>query len=159
MVDRFRAFRPLFVLLGFALCAPAHATSRFEAVVVHIASGDTLTLQRDGLRTRYRLAVVDAPELDQPYGRTAKKKLGTLLFNRRVLVEIVDRKSKLVHLEIDGTRVAEWLVQQGLAWVTPEYAHSPHLSLLQYQSRITGRGLWRATGSIPPWRWRAGIRR
>ena len=158
-MNRSRAFRLLFVLSGFVLCAPVYATVRFQAVVVHITSGDTLTLRRDGLLTRHRLAVVDAPELDQPYGRTAKKKLGGLLFKRRVLVEVVDEKSGLVLLEINGIRVAEWLLRRGLAWVVPEHAHDRRLSRLQYHSQNNRRGLWRTTGCVPPWLWRVGIRR
>ena len=151
-------WRPIIFLLGIVLWSASAASPRFEAVIVHIASCDSFSVRRDGVRVRYRLALADAPELDQPYGAAAKKALGTLVFNRRVLVEVIDQESKLVRLEIEGLQVDEFLVTRGLAWLVPQYAANARLSLLQSGSRSARRGLWRGVVNIAPWRWRAGFR-
>ena len=153
----FNKFLWLFVL-GLVLGLPCEASSRFEALVVHISSGDTFTLHHDGLRTPCRLAAVDAPELDQPYGANAKKALGTLVFNRRVLVEVIDQESMLVRLALDGFQVHEVLLNRGLAWVAPAQDRNSRLLLLQSHSRDARRGLWRSDVYVAPWRWRAGFR-
>lgn len=136
----------------------SEASPWFDAVIVHIASGDTVSVRVNGARIRCRLALADAPELDQPYGTAAKKALGKMLFNRRVLVQVIDRELMLVRLEVGGRQVDEVLLTSGLAWLTPRYAANSRLSLLQSASRSARRGLWRGAASVAPWRWRAGFR-
>lgn len=151
-------WRLIFVALGMIGWSGVEGSPRFEAVIVHIASGDSFSIRRDGVPVRYWLGFADAPELDQPYGPAAKKALGTLVFNRRVMVEILDKEAMLVRLEIEGRQVDEILLASGLAWLAPEYAGNSRLALLQSASRSARRGLWRDVVNIAPWRWRAGFR-
>lgn len=159
-MNRFRQCRGLLLLvvLVFKLNPAVAAGMRFEALVVHIASGDTLTLRHDGVRIHSRLATIEAPEPDQPYGGAAKKTLGTLVFNRIVLVEVVDYDSMLVRVQIGGLQVDEILLHRGLAWVARPHTHNLRLSALQNASQSAHRGLWRAARPIAPWHWRAGVR-
>ena len=153
-----RRWRLVFVVLGIIWGPGVEGSPRFETVIVHIASGDSFSIRRDGVPVRCQLGFADAPEIDQPYGPAAKKALGILVFNRRVLVEILDKKAMLVRLEIEGRQVDELLLASGLAWLAPQYAGNSRLALLQSASRSARRGLWRDVVNIAPWRWRAGLR-
>jgi len=58
--------------------------------VVGVTDGDTLTLLVDREQIRIRLAQIDAPESNQPYGKKAKAALSTLAFGKQARVEVVD---------------------------------------------------------------------
>jgi micrococcal nuclease len=63
------------VLLGVAVSAHAFTVAAFQAKVVGVADGDTLTVLRDKTTYRVRLHGIDAPEGGQAYGRRAKETL------------------------------------------------------------------------------------
>ena len=56
------------------LCAVslAHAES-FAGKVVRVLDGDTVEVMHDGKAERIRLAQIDCPEKDQPFGQAAKR--------------------------------------------------------------------------------------
>ena len=54
--------------------------------VVYIADGDTVTIINNNQQTKIRLAEIDTPEKNQPYGKKAKKALSDLIFNKEVEV-------------------------------------------------------------------------
>ena len=67
--------KALLVLLLTLWAVPSNA-----AEVLSIGDGDTLTVKEGNLRTKVRLACVDAPETSQsPYGITARQALNRLL--------------------------------------------------------------------------------
>lgn len=99
------------------------------------------------------LDTVDAPELDQPFGNTAKKLLVTLIFDRWVLVEVVNHASMPARLKLEGAQVDEIILRRGLGWVRPYSQKIPELSRLEHHSRSARRGLWQSKGPISPWRW------
>ena len=59
----------LLCTLLFGISASCHAWS---GKVVHVADGDTITVQRDGKRVKVRLYGIDTPEKAQWYGQKAK---------------------------------------------------------------------------------------
>ncbi|MGR3399576.1 MAG: thermonuclease family protein [Paracoccus sp. (in: a-proteobacteria)] len=81
----------------------------------HVIDGDTIVI--DG--THIRLAGIDAPELDQPYGQKAKFALIALCKGKRVKAILTDDTSyeRVVAtcLLPDGTDLSAALVTQGLA--------------------------------------------
>jgi len=68
-------------IVVIALCAAvsqaAHAD--LNGQVVGVADGDTLTLRVDGGNVRVRLDGIDAPELGQPYGKSARRSLAQII--------------------------------------------------------------------------------
>lgn len=63
----------------------------FRAEVIHVYDGDTM-LVRDGEYNTYaiRLASVDCPEWNQPYGREATIITKNLVLHKQVMVEVLD---------------------------------------------------------------------
>jgi endonuclease YncB( thermonuclease family) len=60
--------------------ADLHRTHPFDALVVGVHDGDTITVLRDRQRIRVRLHGIDCPELGQPFGRPAKRLTSSLVF-------------------------------------------------------------------------------
>ncbi len=86
----------------------------------HVIDGDTIVIGG----TPVRLAGIDAPEFDQPYGRKAKFAMIALCKGRIVTAETMGERSygrvvATCHLP-DGTDLSAALVEQGLAldWKT-----------------------------------------
>ena len=74
-------------VLVLAALLPLRATA-LEGQVIHIADGDTLTVLDDQHRShKVRLAGIDAPERNQPFGRRAAEALAGLAKNQRVIVD------------------------------------------------------------------------
>jgi endonuclease YncB( thermonuclease family) len=80
-----------------------------------VIDGDTIIVER----TKIRLAGIDAPELDQPYGRKSMWAMHALCKGHVITVELTgetthDRLVGVCHLP-DGRDLAAELVKQGLA--------------------------------------------
>ncbi len=56
--------------------------------VVSVQDGDTLTVLVAGRRVKARLAGIDAPERDQPFGEKSRESLSRMAFNRTVSVAV-----------------------------------------------------------------------
>ena len=67
-------------ILVMALCAAVSqaALADLNGQVVGVPDGDTLTLRVDGGNLRVRLDGIDAPELGQPYGKSARRSLAQI---------------------------------------------------------------------------------
>ena len=81
----------------------------------HVIDGDTIIIGK----TRIRLAGIDAPELDQPYGQKSKWAMVAICKGRVIRAELTGEQSynRLVatcYLE-DGRDIGAELVKQGLA--------------------------------------------
>jgi len=133
---------PLLLLL---LALPAHA---------QVSDGDTFRSQG----ARIRLACIDAPESNQPYGPEARQRLQELLTHpHRIEVVDIDRYGRQVaRVWIGRTLLQETLVREGMAWVYPQSQHQCPDSLLQAQALAQQQqlGLWADPNPIPPWEWR-----
>ena len=94
---------------------PGTKSSRILEGRCHVIDGDTIVI--DG--THVRLAGIDAPELDQPYGQKAKFALIALCKGKRVTAILSDDMTyeRVVAkcLLPDGTDLSAALVEQGLA--------------------------------------------
>ena len=132
--------------------------------VVGISDGDTFTLLRkDKKQVKVRLAEIDTPESNQPYGTRAKQALSDLIFSKQVQVvqEDVDRFGRLIgHVYIDGVHVNRRMVQDGYAWVYRQYNKDKSLLQDEQAAREAKRGLWSLpiTDQVPPWEWRRGVK-
>jgi len=127
--------------------------------VVGITDGDTLTLLVDRRQVRVRLAQIDAPESDQPYGKKAEAALSALAFGRQAHVEVVDidRYGRTVgEVFVDGTDVNREMVRAGHAWAYTKYSHTTEIIELEDSARAAKQGLWALPENQrePPWLWR-----
>lgn len=130
------------------------------ATVVKVIDGDTLRLRRDTHSFTAKLAFIDAPEREQPFGRESKNHLNNLLQDSDVLIQ---PKGDNWLVFRHGNNINLTQLQQGYAWpseailasVQKNTATDPYLVAYQTASENL-RGLW-AQGHdlrISPWQWR-----
>lgn len=159
----------------FALVSSAHAEEIIGKVVA-IADGDTVTVL-DSSQTQYkiRLAGIDAPERNQPFGNVSRKNLSDLVFQKQVRVETEkkDRYGRLVGKiwvepeDCSGCRMTRDAnlaqITAGLAWWYRDYAHEQseedqrRYELGEQTAKATVVGLWGESEPSAPWDWRRGL--
>ena len=131
--------------------------------VVHVCDGDTIVLHHGFWRTRIRLAGIDAPELEQDYGRESLRVLRQAVEGRRVTAHVIDNdryRRVVARIELDGMDVGLMMIREGLAW--PYYHYLPNLDptdadaykAARFRARREHRGLWSSPQPEAPWKWR-----
>ncbi len=136
-----------------------------DAEVVGVSDGDTITVRMDpsGRQERIRLATIDSPEMNQPFGQAAKQSLSSLVFGRKVKIVEMDRDRYgriVAEVFVDGLNVNLEQIRRGFAWhykqhekqQTPEMRQA--YSVAEEFARRSRLGLWRLPDAVPPWEWR-----
>lgn len=147
------------ILLALALVA-AEPHAVFEARVVKISDGDTISVQIEGKDSqKVRLLGIDTPERDQPYARESRQELVKLVSGREVRLETegADAYGRLLaRVYCEAVDVNAELVRLGAAWVYRKYSDDAKLLALEREARAAKRGLWALPASerVPPWEWR-----
>ncbi len=147
----------LFLCLFFLLFSfPALA---FEAKVVGLQDGDTITVLKEKEQIKVRLHGIDAPEKKQPFGTRAKQFASDLAFGKTVFVSGTekDRYGRLLAVVIlpDGRYLNEEIVYEGFAWWYRQYAPDDKvLEGLENDARQFRRGLWADDHPVQPGEWR-----
>lgn len=105
-----------------------------------------------------RLAEVDAPEMNQPWGRASRDALRAMCLQKRATVTPVtlDRYGRTVaHVACKGVDASRRQVERGMAWVYVKYApQDTPLLALQASAQHYRRGLWRDAQPVNPAQWR-----
>ena len=144
-----------FVLIILAIST--HATNRY-GTVERVVDGDTIVFKSGDAKTqRVRLAGIDTPELDQPWGEEAKMALKGWAEDRMAKIRIVDidRYGRSVAtLWVDGENINRKLVAEGHAWVYRRYLRDRALPGLEASAKASGLGLWSNEEAIEPRIWR-----
>jgi endonuclease YncB( thermonuclease family) len=127
--------------------------------LVKVIDGDTLIVKVQGAALHFRLAGIDAPESDQPFGASASQELAGLIGGQPcVLVyEEGGMYGRLVaHLWIDDVYVNAEMVKRGLAWFDSVSAPDNLLVVYEDEAREAKLGLWAlpVEERVPPWEWR-----
>ena len=130
-----------------------------EGRVTKVVDGDTLHVRTDaGDAVKVRLAEIDAPEKNQPFGSHARTRLVSLCRDKRVHVDVAgkDRYGRTLGTVFlkDGTNVNEQLVKDGYAWHYKDYSKSKDLADLEEKAQKEGKGLWGTKSPTAPWEWR-----
>jgi len=145
-------FLPLWVFL-FSTNVTA---SDFQAKVMHIADGDTITvLNAANEQVKIRLNGIDCPEKAQAYGKKAKQFTKNLVGGQAVTIQAHDqdrygRTIGDVILE-DGRNLSQELVRAGYAWWFFKYSDDEQLGILEVKAKIAKVGLWTDKNPVPPW--------
>lgn len=129
-----------------------------------VSDGDTIwVVDESGKRTKIRMCRIDAPEMNQPYGKEAADRLAELVLGKYVTLESsgkdqYGRSLEVVFVETNATTHATMdvnlqLVAEGLAWQyytdkTPAYT----VSFKNAQMRKIG--LWADPDAKNPYHWR-----
>ena len=147
------------IILFYQIC---HANE--EGVVINVVDGDTVHLLNDNQeKLKVRLHHIDAPELDQSYGKESKFALEQLILKKKVTV-ISDKKDKYKRLlgviSLDEVDVNLEMIKAGAAWHFKKYAKFDQAQEQyqiydenEHQAKLKKIGLWKEN-AISPWLWR-----
>jgi endonuclease YncB( thermonuclease family) len=148
----------LFTIAGHAYSDDHQLPGR----VLRVIDGDSLILDVRGSHYRIELADIDAPELNQPWGRAAADWLHRSLTGSFAVVHWtgkVDDHQVVGKLISRNRDIALELLHEGLAWcsqgVVTEFPDQgrPYREA-EAGARQAHRGLWSDEQAIPPWEWR-----
>lgn len=144
----------------------------FEAKVIHVEDGDTVTVLDGGNRSlKVRLGSIDAPETAhgrckpaQPWSAQSARVLGELVKGKTVRFTCydVDRYDRQVcDLHVGNTTANRVLVAHGLAWANrsagKRYLRDPGVADAERQAEAQKAGLWRDKEPVAPWEWRRTV--
>jgi endonuclease YncB( thermonuclease family) len=139
-----------------AVAAPDEGSGR----VVGVIDGDTVDVLFAGNSlTRIRLAEIDAPEKNQPWGQRAKQGLSAMVFGKTVSVvkQGQDRYGRTIgEIRVSDSYVNREMVKAGLAWAYRQYLKDRSILDAENQARARKVGLWSDNPSfiVAPWDWR-----
>lgn len=150
----------LLVILLVCLPLLAQAESLFGRVTA-VTDGDTISVLVENRPIKVRLAEIDTPERNQPWGSRAKKALSRKVFGQNVKLVVFDRDryGRLVaHVYREERPINREMVAEGHAWAYRKYLRDKSLLELEQTARSQRRGLWTLAESerVPPWQWRKG---
>ena len=131
----------------------------FYGPLVRVKDGDSLVVKVQGVAMDFRLAEIDAPELDQPYGQQAKRDLKSLATGQQLVLLPIDTDGygrTIAHIWNGNAYLNAEIVKRGAAWFYSEYAHSERLYYVEQEARGAKRGLWALPlkDRVEPWEWR-----
>ena len=156
-----QAKKILSLILLLVISTAAQSAEDLYGVVVSIADGDTVTLKVNDTTHKIRLAEIDTPERDQPYGLAATSALTDLLLGNQVRVKVVkenDQYGRVIgRIFIEQKDVSAHMVEQGHAMVYRQYLTDKSLLELEADAKYKKLGLWGLPEEerVPPWVWRS----
>jgi micrococcal nuclease len=137
--------------------------------VVHVADGDTITLQTADGERRIRLASIDAPEIGhgevkpgQPFGQGSRRSLEALVAGKTLQATCYEKDQyarDVCDLPGENGHTVNWQqVASGSAWANTvrrgEYLRDASLPDVERRAREKKLGLWAEAGAVAPWQWR-----
>ena len=128
--------------------------------VIGVSDGDTITILTSlKQKVKIRLAEIDAPEKNQPWGQASKQFLSDLIFSLEVTVDTVgqDRyKRTLGIVFLRDVNINKFIVEHGNAWAYKGYVKDESYFALQNNAQNRKLGLWGLSEKqiIAPWLWR-----
>tara|TARA_B110000037_G_scaffold213385_1_gene267811 strand:+ start:195 stop:650 length:456 start_codon:yes stop_codon:yes gene_type:complete len=135
-----------------------------NGVISRVIDADTVVLKSDqGINYKIRLLGIDAPEINQVYGKEATIYLSNKVLgkNLRVLGENKDRYHRLLgKLILNDNDINLDLVKNGMAWHYKFYKKSQEkkdqllYSNAEIYAKVNNLGLWAKKMPMPPWQWR-----
>ena len=150
----------LFCLLNVHSLASNKIPNTVFASVLRIVDGDTVYLKHNEYgKIKVRLAEIDTPEKDQPYGKEAALALSKLISGKIVKLNkvTVDKYNRIVGIiYYKQTDINYYLVRNGFAWSYDRYNRRKKIKDAENIARKEKIGLWSKQGAppIPPWEWR-----
>ncbi|MBE1298613.1 MAG: hypothetical protein GJ680_01710 [Alteromonadaceae bacterium] len=138
-------------LLVLLSCKPVPES----VAVVEVIDGDSIVVAMpNGGHQHIELPYIDAPELEQPFGREAKQALSNLVASQTITL---NAKTKLP--EVSSFSLT--MLQSGHAWLRTDTSFKDTETTLRFndavqQAQINKVGLWQLDPAlqIAPWQWR-----
>ena len=147
----------LLVLICATICHSSVPT--YSGEVVSIIDGDTIHVREYTTKKlhKVRLAGIDAPELDQPYGPNAKAALEAILKYHTVQVQVQANdkyQREIATVSSKGADISAFMLRYGFAWHYKHFNSSTLYAQLEHLARSEHLGLWEYESNVPPWVWR-----
>ena len=170
--------RQVLIILCLSLIPVSLWANTLQGKVVKVADGDTITIVDDlGEKHRIRLAGIDAPEKNQPYGDISTQGLNKLVSGKTVTIEyekrdrykriigkvLVDPPGEVFCMALDCVKKIDAGLKQiktGLAWHYKYYQMEQSeedrrlYSEAEQEARTKQLGLWKNEEPLAPWVWR-----
>ena len=130
--------------------------------VEKVIDGDTVYGLLGDKTYKIRLAEIDAPERDQPFGRQSKIFLRKLLVDGEFDAHITSEDQYgryIAKLYSNGIDINRKMVSEGMAWVYDYYVIDKTFYLDQEDAQKLKKGIWSKRYPAPPWEWRKARRR
>jgi endonuclease YncB( thermonuclease family) len=144
------------LLFLFLSLLPVYQT--FNALVIGVYSGDSIVVTLDDSKQlKVRLDGIDCPEIDQPYGDSAKLATVVLCFKKQVSIVKtgVDNYGRtLAYVYVGDICINKELLRLGMAWHYKAYNSDPELAKLETEARDNKVGLWSQPDPEAPWDFR-----
>lgn len=159
---RFKLFlrrRAGWLLLGLLLALAMGCASN-DLLIKRAVDGDTVDIAGPDGESRVRLYGIDAPEMDQRYGREARGFIEAVVDSDDVLIDPMDLDPYgrvVAVLYVGGRNINREMVKTGAAWVYRPFCRADFCSEwigLESDARVNRRGLWYDKNPIPPWKWK-----
>lgn len=149
----------IFLVLALIITANfSYAQEVFTGKVVKVYNGDSFSIEGENGNLLKIVAMgIDAPELPQEYGITAKAYASQLLLNKQVKAylmpgEFYGRKEAIV-VTSDNIHFNYEMVVTGNAWWDYRYSKDKYLELAHKTAKSQELGLWKDGQAQPPWDW------
>jgi len=144
------------LLYTWLIIIPVRETGK----VIAVKDGDTIEVLLNGKAQRIRLAHIDCPEKNQPFGTKARSYTSEKCFGQLVTLSHFrqyDRNKRLIAEVIlnSGDTLNRELVNAGLAWHYKKYSSDSSYSQPEIKARMLKKGLWAEKEPVAPWLWRS----
>ncbi len=142
----------VWIVAGGALAGDGVMTGK----CVKVLDGDTLIIECDKNKRTVNIEGIDAPELEQPWGKEVRGFVRDMVRGEKVEVEVLENSGDTIRarVTVNGVDLSEMLVSRGLAWVS-EGSTDSELVGLGTKARELPCGLWMDIAPEPPWEFRA----
>jgi len=158
MFQRRKTYCLWFLIALLPFVASAAVGQTLFGKVTRVVDGDTVAFKvHNGPVEKIRLADIDTPERDQPWGTEATTALRQWSMSKPARIEVVDtdRYGRLVAtLWVDDENINRRLVNEGHAWVYRKYLRDTSLIKLEARAISAKAGLWSSNNVIEPSEWR-----
>lgn len=160
-----------FMVLLFSMGIFAQKTT--TGTVVGVIDGDSYKIEASYRKVtaiyRVRIVNVDAPERyfipkrreAQEFADSIYKVVEAKLLNKEVKLTYygVDQYNRiLAFITLDGERIDQWMLKEGLAWAFKEYhpqkGYKASVKIME-QAKSQKKGLWAGSNIVEPSKWRA----
>ena len=131
----------------------------FTGKVIGVKDGDTVDiLLPENKKQTVRLAHIDCPEKNQPFGYKAKQFVSEFCYAKAVQIVIAgkpDRNGRwIAEIFYKNKNLNKELVRNGLAWHFKRYSKNALYAELEIIARKKKAGLWQEQNPVEPWNWR-----
>ena len=146
-----------FFLIQFSIFSN-YCQTTLTAKVIGIKDGDTVVvLDSLNYQTTLRLAEVDCPEKNQPFGTKAKQFTSDRVYLKTIkyVVTDTDRYGRsIAMIYSDNKYLSAEIIKAGMGWHYKKYSTSKELANFETKAKKDKTGLWVDNHPISPWEWR-----